>query len=272
MATISRAFGYTRVSTPGQAEHGHSLEEQRERIAEWCDQQGIELLGIYEEGGVSGSNGIETREALPELFGDLDETEGVDAVVIVKLDRLARDLMVQETIIGDLRRRGIELISIAEPDLGSDDPTRTLIRQVMGAVAEYDRKMVVARLGMGRRRKRRQGGYSGGWLPLGYRVEGDGQEATVEIDEAEATIVRRIYREYAGGRSATSMRAIAQGLTADGVATRRGGTWAQGTIAAILDNEAYTGATGLPEIIERRTWEIAQGRRARRQRTRRDEE
>jgi hypothetical protein len=50
--------------------------------------------------------------------------------VIEKLDRLAHDLTMQETIIGDLRKLGIELVSVAEPDLCSDDPRRKLVRQI----------------------------------------------------------------------------------------------------------------------------------------------
>jgi hypothetical protein len=64
----------------------------------------------------------------------------------LKLDCLARDLMIQEHIIADLQRRGINLISVAEPDLRSDDPSRKMMRQIMGAIAEYDKSMVVLKL------------------------------------------------------------------------------------------------------------------------------
>jgi DNA invertase Pin-like site-specific DNA recombinase len=53
---------------------------------------------------------------------------GTKLVLIEKLDRLARDLMVQETIIGDLKKRGFELVSVTEPDLLQNDPTRILMR------------------------------------------------------------------------------------------------------------------------------------------------
>jgi DNA invertase Pin-like site-specific DNA recombinase len=53
---------------------------------------------------------------------------GVQVVIIEKLDRLARDLMAQETIIADLRKHGFELVSVAEPDLMANDPTRILVR------------------------------------------------------------------------------------------------------------------------------------------------
>ena len=54
--------------------------------------------------------------------------------------------MIQEHIIQDLQRRGIALVSVAEPDLCSDDPTRKLMRQIMGAIAEYDKTMTVLKL------------------------------------------------------------------------------------------------------------------------------
>lgn len=233
----AKVAGYIRVSTIGQAEKGHGLAEQAETIREFCGANGYELVAVYEDAGVSGANGIEGREALPQLLADL-EAGDFEGMVIVRLDRLARDLMLQENILGDVRKRGGELLSIAEPDLCSEDNTRTLIRQIMGAVAEYEKKLIVARLAGGRRRKVKQGGYSGGWVPLGYTVQGEGREAEVTVDPKTAPSVRRVFREYAGG---ASMREIAEGLQADGVPTKRGGTWAQGTVAGIIGNVFYTG-------------------------------
>ena len=237
MKKNSKVAGYIRVSTIGQAEHGHGLDNQEEAIRDFCQAQGFELVRIYREEGVSGGNGIEGREALPHLLKDLEDG-AFQGVVIVRLDRLARDLLLQEYLIGEVRKLGAELLSIAEPDLCTDDSTRTLIRQILGAVAEYEKKLIVARLAGGRRRKAREGGYPGGWVPMGYRVEGEGREARVVVDEAEAETVRRIFQDYASGRA---MREIAGVLTAEGVPTRRGGTWAPATVGAILGNAFYTG-------------------------------
>ena len=72
---------------------------------------------------------------------------GVKTVLIERLERLARDLMVQEAIVRDFQKQGFRLVSTTEgPDLCSDDPTRKLIRQVMGAVAEYDSAMTQLKL------------------------------------------------------------------------------------------------------------------------------
>ena len=266
MTTGSRVVGYVRVSTEGQVEHGHSLDEQAEQITSWCAQHGYELVAIYREEGVTGrADGMADRDAYAEMLADLEEQGDVAGVVFYSLQRLARDLMLQETIIVDLQRRGYEPHSVTEPDLCSDEPSRVAFRQMMGVFNQWDRAMLVARLEMGRRRKRRAGGYVGGYIPLGYRVQGQGSQATVEIDEAEAQIVRRVFREYLGhGRGGASMREIARGLTEDGVPTQRGGTWAQAQIGVILVNEAYTGATGLPRIIEPAQFERVTRRRAKR--------
>ena len=257
MKKSSKVAGYIRVSTVGQAEHGHGLDNQEEAIHDFCQAQGFELVRIYREEGVSGGNGIEGREALPHLLKDLEDG-AFQGVVIVRLDRLARDLLLQEYLIGEVRKLGAKLLSIAEPDLCSDDSTRTLIRQILGAVSEYEKKLIVARLAGGRRRKVRQGGYPGGWVPMGYRVEGEGREASVVAHEAETEIVRRIFEDYAGGKT---MREIAADLDGDAVPTRRGGKWAAATVGAILGNPFYTGREkvegqvrrdGHPAIIEQK--------------------
>jgi DNA invertase Pin-like site-specific DNA recombinase len=83
------------------------------------------------------------------------------------LDRLARDLMVQETIIGDMRKRGLTLVSVHEPDLLQDDPTRTLLRQMMGAIAQYEKAMLVLKLRGARNRVKAAGGHGEGTRPFG---------------------------------------------------------------------------------------------------------
>src|ERR1043166_1687677 len=93
--------------------------------------------------------------------------DGVRLVLIEKLDRLARDLMVQETIIGDLRKHGFDLISLAEPDLLQDAPPRKLMRQIMGAVSEYEKTMIVLKLRGARQRMKAKTGHCEGAKPFG---------------------------------------------------------------------------------------------------------
>ena len=95
-------------------------------------------MPTFREEDVAGAKETMDRPASQEMMTAL-HSNGVDVVLIEKLDRLARDLMVQESVFADLRRYGFELISVHEPDLMATNHTRVLIRQMMGALAQYDK-------------------------------------------------------------------------------------------------------------------------------------
>lgn len=265
---MTKAAGYIRVSTAGQAEHGLGLDVQREEIEAYCRKQGLQLVAVYEDAGVSGANGIADRRGWPLLAEALEAGE-FQVVIIKRLDRLARDLMLQETMLAKVQSAGGELKSIAEPDLCCDDPARTLFRHMIGAIAQYEKAMIVARLRSGRRKKVRQGGYAGGWLPYGYTVSGALSKAVPVIDEVGAAVVRRIFSDYAKG---SSMGQIAEGLNSEAVPTVGGGAWTRPAVRAILANEFYTGRVlsdagevvreGHPAIISLRQFTACQRRRS----------
>jgi DNA invertase Pin-like site-specific DNA recombinase len=117
--------------------------------------------------------------------------------------------MVQEATIADLRKYGFELISVQEPDLMANDPTRVLMRQLMGAVAQYDKSQIVAKLRGARMRKREKEGRCEGRKPFGYY---EGEQAA--IDRMKALRV-----------SGMGFDRIAAALNAEGVPTRGRGRW-----------------------------------------------
>ena len=167
---MEKAFGYIRVSGKGQIK-GDGLVRQEKAIREYSQAKGIEIVKIYRETGVSGT--LANRPALAEMMVDLEENgHGVKTVVAEKLDRIARDLMIQETIIQDFRESGVELISVLEgADLLDNDPTRKLVRHVLGAIAEYEKAMLVPKLRVARERHKAKtanakGGNPTGRLPL----------------------------------------------------------------------------------------------------------
>ena len=170
-----KAFAYLRVSGKGQIE-GDGFPRQKAAIKTYSDAHGIRIVRWFQEEGVSGTKDLENRPALQELMIAL-HANGTRLVLIEKLDRLARDLMVQETIIGDLRKHGFEIVSVAEPDLCSDDPSRKLVRQIFGAIAEYERCMIVLKLRGARLRMRAKEGRCEGRKPFGDRP---GELATIQ--------------------------------------------------------------------------------------------
>jgi DNA invertase Pin-like site-specific DNA recombinase len=213
---LTKAFAYLRVSGKGQLD-GDGFPRQKAAIKTYADTHGIKVAKWFQEEGVSGTKELDDRPALQELMVAL-HSNGVRLVLIEKLDRLARDLMVQETIIGDLRRNGFELISVAEPDLCSDDPSRKLVRQVFGAIAEYERAMIVLKLRAARQRVRTQDGRCEGRKPFGDRP-------------GEQEIIERIQKLAGKGLNYSQ---IAEKLNSEGLPTRADGTWYPATVSRIL--------------------------------------
>jgi DNA invertase Pin-like site-specific DNA recombinase len=182
-APARKAIGYVRVSTAEQVE-GFGLVVQRKGIATYCKENGFRLVGVLSDEGVSGSNGLEARKGLAELLAVV-ETGSVSALVVYRLDRLARDLVLQETLMARMRKAGVEVISVTEPDIDSDDATRVLVRQVLGAIGQYERALIRSRMGAGKAAKHAVGGYTGGRPPFGWRAEGK----ELVVDDREQQII-----------------------------------------------------------------------------------
>jgi DNA invertase Pin-like site-specific DNA recombinase len=212
-------FGYLRVSGLTQAtETAGGLPRQESAIRSWAALNGYEIVKLFTDGGVSGKTDLENRPALQELLSELGQ---VTVVIIEKVDRLARFLMIQESIIADFQRRGVTVISTCEPDLCSDDPTRVLMRQVLGAFAQYERSLIVNRLKAGADRKRAQGHKWGGRKRYGKNPE-------------EISIVQKIHDLSIEGLTLT---AIATNLNDSGIKPRSGKQFYPMQIARILTQE-----------------------------------
>lgn len=153
---MEKAYGYIRVSGKGQV-NGDGFTRQIKAIQDYAKANGFEVVHIYQEDGVSGT--LQDRPALTDMILDLEENgQGIHTVIIERIDRLARDLMVQENILHDMSRYGVSVLSATDGDLLEDDPTRKLVRQVLGAIAEYDKTMLVLKLRGARNRKKKRTG------------------------------------------------------------------------------------------------------------------
>ena len=109
-----RALGYIRVSTTDQAERGQGLSIQRRGIREYCRAHRLLLLEILGDEGLSGASGLQGRPGLAEALGRIESHEA-SVLVLFRLDRLARDLLLQETVVERLRLGGGSVISVSEP-------------------------------------------------------------------------------------------------------------------------------------------------------------
>jgi DNA invertase Pin-like site-specific DNA recombinase len=227
-----KVAGYVRVSTREQAEHGYGLDVQESAVRMWCKAHGHRLVAMHRDEGISGSNGLESRLGLADALAAVHARKA-EGVVVPRLDRLARDLVLQETLLGEARRLGGQVFSCSDAEaefLVDDpaDPSRRLIRQILGAVAEYERSMIALRLRAGRRRKAEQGGYAGDGFPA-VRLAGSGRGAGARRGEQRA--IHRIRELHAGGHS---LRSIADALHAEGHRSKRGDRWHPQTLARVL--------------------------------------
>jgi DNA invertase Pin-like site-specific DNA recombinase len=214
---VTKGFLYLRVSGKSQVE-GDGFARQETAIRAYAKAHDINLVRMFKEEGVSGTKELADRPAFVAMMEAL-HSNGVKLVLVENLSRLARDLMIQESILHDLKRHGFQLISVAEPDLCSDDPSRKLMRQIMGAFHEYEKHMIIVKLRGARQRTRIKNGRCEGRKPYGFYP-------------GEVETLKRIEELNASGESAT---AIANRLKAEGRRTRSGGEWLQPSVSKILN-------------------------------------
>ncbi len=213
-----QAVTYLRVSSVGQVS-GDGFPRQRDAIQTYAERNGIQIVGEFRDEGVSGTTEHADREGFTAL---LERIAGncVRLVLVERSDRLARDLLVQETLLNSLMKLGVKVIDASSGlDLTDEsDPSRRLIRQVLGAVAEHDKACLVAKLRKARERKRVTAGRCEGRKPYGTRV---GEDRGVE----------RIRQLKAQG---CSLRVIAATLNAEAIPSRGGKGWSFGTVARLV--------------------------------------
>lgn len=211
------AIGYLRTSSATNVGADKDSEKrQREAIDAFARRSGIEVVAWYYDEAVSGSDPIDTRpgfvDALEHIAGN-----GVRTIVVETANRFARDLIVQETGYRMLCQQGIELIAADSPgSFLEDTPTAALIRQVLGAVAQFEKAALVAKLKGARDRKKRETGKCGGRHSFTEKA-GKDRRALEAMQKA-----KRLYRASPKTGERRSLRQVAQDLAAQGYLNARG--------------------------------------------------
>lgn len=220
-----RALAYLRVSTVDQT-LGLGLDVQEATVLKHAKKAGFRIVDVVKDEAISGTKGEDLRPGLAEALLRIQEGEA-DILLIPALDRLARDLFLQETVIRKLAEMGKRVESVAEPDVMDGDGQRILVRQVLGAIAQYEASLIAARLRAGRDLKRARGGYAYGRPPYGYRAFG----GELLPDANEQAVVKKAQRLR---RRGLSFREIARELEAGGTHSRTGGRWHPPQIARMI--------------------------------------
>jgi site-specific DNA recombinase len=243
---------YARVSSDQQREE-KTIASQTSALIEFAKENEFEVPKdwIFEDDGYSGAT-LE-RPGL-ERVRDLAAEGQIQAVLVYSPDRLSRKYAHQVVLVEELARHGVETRFVRAPK--ADTPEEQLLVQFTGAFAEYERAQFTERSRRGKRYKAKSGQVSVlGAAPYGYLYikKTDEAPAAYRVIEAEALVVNRIYKMYT--TDGLSISAIAKGLTADGVPTRKSKpTWAPTVVWNILRNPAYRGvaAFGKTRTAERK--------------------
>jgi len=218
METPVKCVAYLRVSGAGQ-ESKDGFPRQQAAIAEYAEKHGYEIVQTYQE-TFTGTD--DDRPTMRRMLDDLIRSNiGVKTVIVEKVDRLARDLIVQESIIAKFQNYRLTLLSSCEPDLCSDDPSRVFIRQVLGAVAQLDRSLIVRKTRAARERIRATGKKCEGRKAYGFR-------------DGEKDVIQKIFLLKADGFRAG---AIARALNTRSIKTRSGGSWTGVQVKRVLQRE-----------------------------------
>jgi len=244
---ITYAAIYVRVSTEDQGK-GFSIPTQLESCRKLAHRESYTVpeAHVLIDEGLSGTT--MDRPGLRHLR-DLVHARTIAAIVVYDPDRLSRNLGHQLLLAEEFERASVKLLIVSHPM--EQGPEGWLFFQMRGALAEYERAKILERTRRGSVARIEAGHPWGGRAPLGYRYVSEPHGGRFEINEEEASLVRRMYAMCLAGMPT---RAIARQLTAEQVPTpldRRGvngawrkypaGTWSANTIRYILSSEAYTG-------------------------------
>lgn len=226
-----RVFLYVRVSTQEQARDGYSIDEQIERLREYCKALGWIIVKIYTDGGYSGSN--TTRPALQDMIKDIKARKG-DSVVVYKLDRLSRSQKDTLELIEDyFLANNVDFVSMTE-NFDTASPFGRAMIGILSVFAQLEREQIRERMSMGREGRAKEGKFhGGGYEPIGY----DYIDGELKINEFEAMQIREIHKLYQEGKA---FHAIERIFSEKGF-THKHGKWYPKRIKGCMLNDLYIG-------------------------------
>ena len=237
-----RVVGYCRVSTVEQVE-GYSLATQRAELKRHCESHDWSLVRVFEEQGESAKTA--NRPVLQEVLGFCREhKDGVDVMLVHRLDRLARNTYDHHVLRAYFATLGIEVRSVTEPI--ENTPSGRFLETMLAAVAQLDNDVRADRTVSGMQAALRAGRWV--WAaPVGYR-RGMPGGPSLEPDPETAPIVRQLFEEFAGGR--LNKRELRDRAYALGLRGARGGKLHRQMLDRMLLNPLYMG------VIRRQKWGI----------------
>jgi DNA invertase Pin-like site-specific DNA recombinase len=198
-----------------------SDKRQRTAIEAFARRAGFAIVGEYYDAAVSGADPVDKRAGFAEMLQHL-AANGAKTIIVESPDRFARDLAVQLAGHDMLKDLGIAIIPASAPDFFTEDtPTAILVRQVLGAIAQFEKASAVAKLAAARKRKREREGRCEGRKPL--------SQTRPEV----VALARKLRRRRPKGGQ-LSLREVSRKLATLGFLNERGKPYAAKSVASML--------------------------------------
>jgi DNA invertase Pin-like site-specific DNA recombinase len=220
--TPTKAVAYFRTSSATNVgADKDSLKRQRQAVEAFARRAGYELVDEFNDAAVKGGDLVDERPGFAAMLKHI-AGNGVRVILVETANRFARDLIVQETGWRFLQGLGVTLIAADSPDSFLDTtPTALLIRQVLGAVSQFEKAALVAKLRAARERKKRETGKCGG------------RRSVAEANPATVALAKKLAHYPVNGRR-RSLRDVAAELETAGHLTSKGTAYGAAAVARMI--------------------------------------
>lgn len=235
---MKTAVIYGRVSDPGQLK-GLSPDVQKELCAKWAKDNGYQVVGVYEDGGKTGTKTV-GRDGLEDMIIHCQQ-DHVNVALVIDTDRIARNEFDHYNIKRELQKGGTQLIAINQPMI-DDSPEGKLMDGMLASINAFYSRLTGRKVKKSLEKKISEGTYPG-WAPLGYKNTNTGSEEKpnrrIEVDSEKGPLITELFRLYSTGNY--SVDALADLLYDMGLRSKNNKRVYRSVLYNLLKNPFYTG-------------------------------
>lgn len=246
---MKKALIYARVSTDEQAQEGMSIDTQINRCTRWAEENDYSIVGIYKDEGKSATN--MNRASLKDLLGRVQDREGLDAILVLDTDRIARNTLDHLTIKSLLQKANVPLISISQPMI-DDSPEGNLIDTIIASVNAFQSQITGRKVSKVAEEKAKAGYYPGkpktGYMNvISSNPKGKFDKRVIDIDPERGRYITQAFALYSTGNF--SLKSLSNHLFEIGFRSNTGGQVGISLLAYCLRDPLYLGRIPWKGII-----------------------
>lgn len=207
--------------------HGLSLTAQRDTLTQYAQENGLKVVGIYTDEGITARKKYRNRSAFMRMLQDV-QADQIDIILFIKLDRWFRNVADYYEVQRILDNHHVQWVA-TEENYDTTTANGRLHLNIKLSIAQDESDRTSERIKFVFDNKVKRGEVISGKVPLGYKIE----NKKLVIDPQTAPIAQDIFQQYTVIRSVRALREY--------VLNKYGLVYGQSGIRALLDNERYIG-------------------------------